>query len=167
VKLRAETVHNLVRVRIGRGPSEVCPYNGYSISDPPGFVGCDGLVCRLVFVTIPERGESAIILFSFEIGHTWQADRVIMEPSRPSDVEPCIREFIVRQRVIGEPPDLIQNTRAARAEIGQLTGDIARPSRQAPLYEWRVIRPEVVRFSKSLNEPARIHRSLPYRLQAR
>jgi hypothetical protein len=79
----------------------------------------------LVFVTIPERGESAIILFSFEIGHTWQADRVIMEPSRPSDVEPCIREFIVRQRVIGEPPDLIQNTRAARAEIGQLTGDIA------------------------------------------
>ena len=37
---------------------------------------------------------------------------------------PCIQTFIVRQRVIGEPPNLTHNLALKRAAIGQLTGDI-------------------------------------------
>ena len=33
---------------------------------------------------------------------------------------PCIQTFLVRQRVIGEPPNLIHNLALKRAEIGQL-----------------------------------------------
>jgi hypothetical protein len=38
---------------------------------------------------------------------------------------PCIQTFLVPQRVIGEPPNLIHNLALKRAEIGQLMIDIA------------------------------------------
>ena len=50
-----------------------------------------------------------------------EADGLFEQCCRPSGVWPCVRAFGVRQRVVGEPPDLIHNVPPKRAEIGGIS----------------------------------------------
>jgi hypothetical protein len=54
------------------------------------------------------------------------ADRVLSNTGGPFGVGLAFRPIMVGQRVIGEPPNLVQNIKAKRAEIGRITADNAR-----------------------------------------
>src|SRR5215510_3665052 len=72
----------------------------------------------------PERCESAIISFSFELGHTRSPAACLSNGWRNPGCGLAFRDSECDNRLTGESPDRVHNVPPKRAEIGRIKATI-------------------------------------------